>query len=482
MRRLLATAAAFAALATPASAAPSLVPLGAFDSPVWAGAPAGDKQRVFVAERGGGIAVIRDGAATTFMTVPRVLAGGERGLLSLAFPPDHALTGKFYAYVTAAGAGDIEVREYTGADPASERVLVTIPHPRSNHNGGQLQFGPDGRLYAGTGDGGGRDDEERQAQDLTSRLGKMLRIDVATGTTEIVSRGLRNPWRFSFAPDGRIVIADVGQEAVEEINVGLAADYGWPCFEGSQTGPRPDAGCATGSAMPAVEHPQTDGFCSITGGYVVRDPGLPTLHGDYVYGDLCKSKLRAVDLADPTTARELDVPVSSPSSFGEDGCGRLLVVSLEGAVSRLTDGESTPCADEPGEPEEPTPTPTEVPTETPAEEPVETPTASPLVQPAAATPAPTPVPRTADTRPCTVSMRISGQRQLAKRRYLSIALRTDKPCRVTISAPSFRRVTVRLQPGPGRVVKLRRAYGTAKRISVLVRGPGADVRQTVRAG
>src|SRR5690606_8918719 len=129
--------------------------------------------------------------------------------------------------------GRIEVREYFGSDVASMRVLVTVPHPdAANHNGGQLQFGPDGRLYAGTGDGGGGNDQYRHAQNPDSNLGKLLRIDVATGVVEQVSRGLRNPWRFSFAPSGEIVIADVGQGAVEEVNVGLATDYGWPCFEG----------------------------------------------------------------------------------------------------------------------------------------------------------------------------------------------------------------------------------------------------------
>ena len=352
------------ALAAPAAAAPSLVSLGTFSQPIWAGSPPGDKARVFVAERAGRIRVIENGVTSTFMDISGTVLSNssERGLLSLAFPPDYASSRKLYAYVTAQSDGRIEVREYTGNDVASVRVLLSIPHDQAgNHNGGQLQFGPDGRLYAGTGDGGGSNDQYGHAQNVDSRLGKLLTIDVADGTTTQVSVGLRNPWRFSFDPQGRIVIADVGQGAVEEINRGLAGNYGWPCFEGRRTGPRADTRCATGTAQPLVEKTHGasgDGFCSITGGYVVRDPGLPTLLGRYVYGDFCNAALRSVDLDAPTTDAAIGINVAGLSSFGEDACGRLLVVSLNGPVSRMTDGPSTPC-----EPEEPTPTPT--PTATP---------------------------------------------------------------------------------------------------------------------
>jgi glucose/arabinose dehydrogenase len=228
-------------LAAPAAAAPSLVSLGTFSQPTWAGSPPGDRERVFVAERAGVIRVIEDGASSEFMDISAsVLAtpGNERGLLSLAFPPDYATKGKFYAYVTAGGVGAIEIREYTGTNPTPTRVLLTVPHPRSNHNGGQLQFGPDGSLYAGTGDGGGGNDPDRQAQDPASYLGKLLRIDVATGTVTRAAMGLRNPWRFSFHPDGRIVLADVGQDAVEEINVGLPTTTAGRARRAPATGPR----------------------------------------------------------------------------------------------------------------------------------------------------------------------------------------------------------------------------------------------------
>ena len=381
-------------LAAPAAAAPSLVSLGTFSQPIWAGSPPGDKTRVFVAERAGRIRVIENGVTSTFMDISGTVRsdGSERGLLSLAFPPDYATSRKLYAYVTAQTDGRIEVREYTGSDVASMRVLLSVPHDNnSNHNGGQLQFGPDGLLYAGTGDGGGSNDQYGHAQNVDSRLGKLLTIDVADGTVTQVGVGLRNPWRFSFDPQGRIVIADVGQNAVEEINRGLAGNYGWPCFEGRRAGPRADTRCATGTAEPLVEKTHggapNDGFCSITGGYVVRDPGLPTLLGRYVYGDFCNAALRSVDLDTPTTDAAIGLNVSGLSSFGEDACGRLLVVSLNGPVSRMTDGPSTPC-----EPEEPTPTPTPTATPTP---PTATATPDPTVTPDPTTtpnPTVTPVP------------------------------------------------------------------------------------------
>ena len=244
------------ALAAPAAAAPSLVSLGTFSQPIWAGSPPGDKARVFVAERAGRIRVIENGVTSTSWTsaAPCCRTRASVGCSPWRSRPTTRRSRKLYAYVTAQSDGRIEVREYTGNDVASVRVLLSIPHDQAgNHNGGQLQFGPDGLLYAGTGDGGGSNDQYGHAQNVDSRLGKLLTIDVADGTTTQVSVGLRNPWRFSFDPQGRIVIADVGQGAVEEINRGLAGNYGWPCFEGRRTGPRADTRCATGTAQPLVE-------------------------------------------------------------------------------------------------------------------------------------------------------------------------------------------------------------------------------------
>ncbi len=210
-----------------------------------------------------------------------------------------------------------------------------------------------------TGDGGGGGDQFHHSQDPASRLGKLMTIDIATGTPTILSRGLRNPWRFSFdRTAGTLVIGDVGQNLYEEIDVGLAANYGWPCREGFEAYGT-DAGCAPPAvlASPVLTHTHSEGFCAIVGGYVVRDPGLPTLLGKYLYGDNCSAPLRAVDLANTATDTTLGLNVSSLSSYGEDGCGRILVVSLAGTVSRLIDGTLRACDDDGGGPD-PTPTPT----------------------------------------------------------------------------------------------------------------------------
>ena len=173
-------------------------------------------------------------------------------------------------------------------------------------------------------------------------LGKLIKLDVDSGVATVVAAGLRNPWRFSFdRATGQIVIADVGDGTREEINVGLAANYGWPCREGRLDTAVDDPRCASGFTDPVLEKthgPSGDGYCAITGGYVVRDPGLPTLLGRYVYGDNCSPGLRSVDLANPASDAPLGLDVPGLSSFGEDMCGRLFVMSLGGPVYRLVDG------------------------------------------------------------------------------------------------------------------------------------------------
>src|SRR4051812_44601425 len=227
--KVLLTVAVLLALAAPASAAPTLVPLGSFDQPTYATGSPGDDSRVFVTERTGRVRLDLGGAVrpAPFLDLSAISETNydERGLLSIAFPPDYATSGRFYVYltVTAAAAqsgtdGEIQVRSYqrsaadpNAADPNSGRVLLAIRHSDAqNHNGGQLQFGPDGKLYLGTGDGGGANDQFHHSQDPGSLLGKLIRLDVSqpAPAPEVVSRGLRNPWRFAFAPDGRIVIGD----------------------------------------------------------------------------------------------------------------------------------------------------------------------------------------------------------------------------------------------------------------------------------
>ncbi len=373
MRRSAVLALAVVALGmAPASAhaaTVTLAKLGDFSSPVYVTAPLGDTQRVFVVEQGGTIKLVKNGAISTFADLTdRVLAGGERGLLSMAFPLDFSTTGLFYVYYTAKSpAGQVTIEEHRvdpanpdRADASFSRVLVTIPHDQqANHNGGQLQFGPDGTLYAGTGDGGDGGDPSGNAQDTTIappgtfgtpphevnhdyRLGKLLKIDRVSGGATVFAYGLRNPWRWSFDRDtGDLTIGDVGQGAYEEVDfaaapgIGAGANYGWNTYEGLHTYPGGDpAGSAPGTVLPVVEYPHSGGACSITGGYVVRDKALPELAGTYVYGDNCTGELTGATLPGGAT-RSLGLNVPSVSSFGEDGCGRVYAASLNGPVYRF---------------------------------------------------------------------------------------------------------------------------------------------------
>jgi glucose/arabinose dehydrogenase len=383
-----------------ASAAVALAQIGSFNEPVFVTAPPGDTSRVFVVQQGGRIAVVRDGTASTFLDISgRVRAGGEQGLLSMAFAPDYATSGTFYVYYTAPPPGggttgsDVTISAFHATDPdhadaSSERVVLQIPHRlQGNHNGGQLQIGPDGLLWIGTGDGGGGNDQLGNAQKTDpswndpaaghdARLGKLLRVDPAPGTgcdgrctipsgnpgfaqREIWAYGLRNPWRFSFdRATGDLVIADVGQDTWEEVDLataaggrGAGANYGWNVYEGSHPrGTRDPVGASPGFTFPVLEksHGAPDGFSSIAGGYVVRDPALPDLAGRYLYADTYAGDIRAVTLG-PGGATA-DVPtglhISTLSSFGEDACGRVYAASLDGPVYRLSDSGAcvTPSA------------------------------------------------------------------------------------------------------------------------------------------
>jgi glucose/arabinose dehydrogenase len=365
--------------ASAGAATVTLAKIGDFSSPVYVAAPPGDTSRVFVVQRGGAIALVKDGVVSTFADLTsRVLSGDERGLLSMAFAPDYATSGLFYVYYTARSpTGQITIEELRRdpanpdrADPSYSRVLLTIPHDQqSNHNGGQLQFGPGGFLYAGIGDGGSGGDPSGNAQDITPapptvvggvnhdyRLGKILRIDRASGAFTIFAYGLRNPWRFSFdRVTGDLVIGDVGQDRYEEVDFapapadGAGANYGWNRYEGLHTYPGGDpAGAAAGTVLPVIEYPHSPA-CSITGGYVVRDGALPELAGTYVYGDYCVGDLFGAVLPGGAP-RALGLNVPGLSGFGEDACGRVYAASLNGPVYRLaTTGacavSATPVAD-----------------------------------------------------------------------------------------------------------------------------------------
>jgi glucose/arabinose dehydrogenase len=347
-----------------------LASIGRFANPLYVTAPPNDRRHLFVVEQAGRIIVLRGGRRPPqpFLDIrAKVTAGGEQGLLSMAFAPDYAQTGRFYVYYTER-SGQEAIWEYRRAnaeraDPSTGRLVLRMADPEPNHNGGLMLYGPDGLMYVGTGDGGGGDDQHGprgNAQSLGSLLGKILRIDPRTSggrpytvpssnpfagrsgaRAEIYAYGLRNPWRFSFdRATGDLVIGDVGQDAVEEIDfvrrgAGRGANFGWRPWEGrSRNFDEP----APGAVFPVITHTHSEGFCSITGGYVVRDRSVPGLYGRYIYGDYCEGRVRAATLraGRRTTGRVLALPkVDGLSSFGEDAAGRVYATSLNGTVYRF---------------------------------------------------------------------------------------------------------------------------------------------------
>jgi glucose/arabinose dehydrogenase len=368
--------AALAASSPAAAAVVSLARVGTYDTPTYVGSIPTDGNRLLVGEKAGRIVETTGGTTTTYLDIrSRVAApvGSEEGLLSFAFPSDYATSHLIYVAYTGNDAGALHVDEFRAsdgaADPASRRPVITIPHPgATNHNGGQLQFGPDGCLYVSTGDGGGAGDPSGNAQSTSVLLGKILRIDprpsgtqaytvpagnpfvgVAGARPEIWSYGLRNPWRFSFdRRTGALVVGDVGQNVYEEVDyaqqpsAGRGEDFGWNCREGFHPF---GGGCGGSFTEPVFEYPHTGGRCAIIGGYVMRDPGIPSLLGRYVYTDLCVGRLRSLVLGLPTASGDRDegVTVPTPTSFGEDACGRVYLAAFDGGVYRLTGPSSTPC-------------------------------------------------------------------------------------------------------------------------------------------
>jgi glucose/arabinose dehydrogenase len=342
--------------------------IGSFDAPVYVTAPPKDPTRLFVVEQAGRIRVIHDGhrVGRPFLDIRGdVQAGGERGLLSMAFPPDYASSRRFYVYYTD-HSGDIRIRQFRRsarnanvADAGSGRNVLRVGHRTyPNHNGGQLEFGPDGMLYAGFGDGGGEGDPFRSGQRLDTLLAKLIRIDPKPGggyrtpsgnpfahrsgaRREIWAYGLRNPYRFSFdRQTGDLTIGDVGQDEYEEVDFarspgrGRGVNYGWSVFEGFS---RFRSGTAKGRVKPKLAPSHRAGFCALIGGYVVRDARLASLAGRYVYGDNCKSEIYSTRLS--ATGAKSNHPtglsVSNLSSFGEDARGRVYASSLSGGVYRF---------------------------------------------------------------------------------------------------------------------------------------------------
>jgi glucose/arabinose dehydrogenase len=323
-----------------------------FASPVHATAAPGEPNRIYVVEQEGVIRVIENGTVRPQPFVEltsEIASGGEQGLLSVAFHPDYTENGRLYVDYTNL-EGDtrvVELRanaERTAADPSTARELLAIEQPFSNHNGGQLAFGPDGRLYVGMGDGGSGGDPDNRAQDLGDRLGKLLALDMDAGGAdwEVVAYGLRNPWRFSFDREtGNLLIGDVGQDSREEVDlVRWPADglpnFGWPTWEGDvQYSDRPLRGDGR-LVEPVLTYGRDDG-CSITGGFVYRGSAIPGLDGRGFFGDYCSGQVWSFQV-DGVRARDLrreQVEVPGLTSFGEDSDGELLLVSEEGTVFRL---------------------------------------------------------------------------------------------------------------------------------------------------
>jgi glucose/arabinose dehydrogenase len=360
-----------------------------FEQPVYVTSAPSDANRLFVVEKTGQIKILDlfSRSTRTFLDIPEaeLSTGGEQGLLGLAFHPNYPGNGKFYVYLVNAD-GDLEVRQYNRiavnrADPDSGDVILTIPHPTNgNHNGGWMSFGPDGMLYIAVGDGGSASDPLNNAQNTDVLLGKMLRIDVrgddfagdagrdyaipddnpfanSAGADEIWATGLRNPWRNSFDREtGDLYIADVGQNAWEEINFQLASsnggeNYGWVIREGDNDfdttrpgNPPPTSPVLTDPILDYPHEGGPNGGFSVTGGYVYRGPGAG-LQGAYFYADFVTDQIwsfrvvngRAVDAINRTAQiTEAGVDIGQIASFGEDGFGNLYVVSLRGEIFRLT--------------------------------------------------------------------------------------------------------------------------------------------------
>ncbi len=356
--------------AAPAQKRPvRLLRLGSFNQPTYLTAPRGDKRR-FVVEREGTIRIVQGGRTLgqPFLDISdRVTSGGESGLLSMAFARDYSSSRRFYVYYTDQ-EGFLQIDQFRAAagspnraDPNSRRSVIRVPHHRGNHKGGQLQVGADGMLYAGFGDGGGGGDPDENAQNLSRILGKIIRINPRAeggysspasnpfrnrpgARPEVYAYGVRNPYRFSFdRRTGSLTIGDVGQEEIEEIDYVPSSggkpprggyNFGWDVFEGRSNY---ESGSAPGAIRPVLQHTHEQRFCSITGGYVIRDRSLGRgWTGRYVYSDFCEGTIRLARLRRPNApTHPTRLHVDQLASFGEDGSGRVYAFSLNGPIYRI---------------------------------------------------------------------------------------------------------------------------------------------------
>lgn len=342
-----------------------------FESPLLLTAPIGDSRK-FIIEQSGSIHILQNGQLlpTPFLDIQSIVreSGNEQGLLGLTFHPQYSSNGKFYVYYTAVSPqDDATIAEYTvsgNADVANPtgRVLLRIPEPRQNHNGGMLAFGADGYLHISVGDGGKQGDPDGNAQNLNTHLGKILRIDVDSATkpygipadnpyaaggglAEIWAHGLRNPWRFSFdSKTNDIYIGDVGQVNREEINVQPGAtagvDYGWNVVEGTECYQAQSCD-RTGKVEPAVDYPHSQGRNSITGGFVYRGTCYPDIDGWYFYGDYSGEQIYKFEYAGGVATEQAELnldpqnQISGLTAFGQDGFGELYVLSRNGRIFHI---------------------------------------------------------------------------------------------------------------------------------------------------
>ena len=335
--------------------------LGSFTQPVLVISPPNDP-RIFVVQKNGEVHIV--GETTAFLDI-NVQNSGEQGLLGMAFAPDYATSRKFYVHYSEPGTGDTIIEQILAseanpnvADMTTRTQVLTVDQPFSNHNGGHIQFGPDGYLYIGLGDGGSGGDPEENGQDTNALLGKLLRIDVSSlpysippgnpfaaggGAPEIWAIGLRNPWRWSFDDDaGLIYIADVGQNQWEEVHIesttAAGLNYGWDDMEGAHCY-EPSSGCAmAGREIPQYEYSHATGGCSITGGYVYRGCRMPDLQGTYFFSDYCTGIVQSFRW-NGSAVTELtthdDLSGGSIVGFGEDAQGEMYITTLGGGVYRI---------------------------------------------------------------------------------------------------------------------------------------------------
>jgi glucose/arabinose dehydrogenase len=346
--------------------------LTGLSAPVYVTSPRDGTNRLFIVEQGGRIKLLASGhsSPTVFLDITqRVLSGGERGLLGLAFHPQFRTNHRFFVNYTRSPDGATVIAEYqaSAVDPniaeVNEAVVLVIPQPFANHNGGMIEFGPDGYLYIGMGDGGSANDPGDRAQDINNLLGKILRIDVdhtngpiryssppdnpffgpAPGRDEVYALGMRNPWRFSFdRSSGQLYVGDVGQNAWEEIDIVAAGEnYGWRVMEGTHCNPGVGDGvCSSaGFSLPIAEYLHAGGRCSITGGYVYRGSKGALQSGTYVYADYCTGEIFSLIGGQQNLLLDTNLNISS---FGEDDDGEIYIVGLGGTIDRIVNPLAAP--------------------------------------------------------------------------------------------------------------------------------------------